>query len=86
MNFKKNYEKIETAKYAISVMRDALYWNYSILSEGVIAGEITDVEQIRSLVYEISEFMGEERFVELEKRLENWIRENRPEIDLWRLI
>ena len=81
----KNFEKIETALYGISVMKEALYRNYTVLVEGVISGELKEPETIREILHGISEFLGEERFRELERRLCRYVEENLPEISVWRL-
>lgn len=85
MDFSKYFEKIETARYGISVMKQSLYRNYSVLVDGVLSGEISDQETIREILYGISELMGEERFVELDRKLCDYVRETYPEIKVWRL-
>ena len=83
--FSRNFEKIETARYGIAVMKEALYRNYSVLADGVISGEITDPETICEILHGISEFLGEERFRKLDRRLCEFVEEKYPEISVWRL-
>ena len=85
MDFSKNFEKIETALYGISVMKEALYRNYTALVEGVISPQLKEPETIREILHGISEFLEEERFRELERRLCRYVEENFPEISVWRL-
>lgn len=86
MDFSKNFEKIETAGYVISVMKQSLYKNYSVLVDGVISGEIKDAETIRKIVCDISDYLEEERFRELGKSLCEYVQEKYPEIEIWRLL
>lgn len=85
MDFSKNFEKIETARYGISVMKQSLYRNYSVLVDGVLSREISDQETIREILYGISELMGEERFVELDRKICGFVQEKYPEIEIGRL-
>ena len=86
MRFRENFEKIETALYTISVMKNALFRNYSELVDGVLAGEISDEETIREIVYGILELMGEERFADLDQKLQGYLKEKYSEILRWRCL
>ena len=84
-------EEIKRIIENIQLLRDAAYNQFLILTEDIVSDRITDIQKIEWIMDRVGDFLDEDRFIELYRKICKHISFNYPEIvgeyvDLYRVL
>lgn len=84
-------EEIKRIIENIQLLRDAAYNQFLILTEDIVSDRITDIQKIEWIMDRVGDFLDEDRFIELYRKICKHIYFNYPEIvgeyvDLYRVL
>lgn len=84
-------EEIKSIIENIQLLRDAAYNQFLVLTEDIVSDRITDIQKIEWIMDRVGDFLDEDRFIELYRKICKHIYFNYPEIvgehvDLYRVL
>ena len=74
------FEGLDTLMAEYEAVRQDIYNQYSLLAEAVFDGEIIEKDDLTRIMYEMSDFYADSRFLRLGDRLASYIHRIYPEI------
>lgn len=73
-------EEIKSIIENIQLLRDSAYNQFLVLTEDIVSDRITDIQKIEWIMDRVGDFLDEDRFIDLYRKICKHIYFNYPEI------